>query len=99
MSQLNSSKTSTSPKRSKKNKRKKIKYRKVAFKLTDAQRKALDHYCRIHNTTPVRFIKSLVNIRVDRYRDKELNESYVTPNQLSLFDMDDSEQSPKAKSG
>ncbi len=70
----------------KKAKRKRIKYRKIAFKFTDNQRKALEKYCRIHNTTPVRFIKTLVNKRVERYRDLEPENSYVTENQLNLFD-------------
>lgn len=69
-----------------KGRRKKVKYRKVDFKLTDGQKKALERYCRVHNVTPVRFIKSLVNNHVARYRNESAPPSYVTENQLELFD-------------
>ena len=69
-------------------KRKKIKYRKLAVKFTDTQKKAIDHYCYVHGTTPVRFIKSLVNKRVEPYRNSQYEPSYVTENQLTLFEME-----------
>ena len=71
-------------------KRKKVKYRKMAFKFTESQRKAIEHYCRIHRTTPVRFIKELVNKRVEPYRDNDYEPSYVTENQLTLFELESS---------
>ena len=79
-------------KKTKRPKRKKIKYRKMAFKFTDTQRKAIEQYCRIHRTTPVRFIKSLVNKRVEPYRDNDYEPSYVTENQLTLFEVEAAER-------
>jgi len=67
-------------------KRKRIKYRQMGFKLTDGQKKALDHYCNVHKVTPIRFIKSLVNNHVARYRPGDPPPSYVTENQLDLFE-------------
>ncbi len=69
-------------------KRKPIKYRQVSFKLTEGQKAALDRFCRTKNTTPVRFIKALVNNHVERYRPENAPPSYVTENQLELFDVD-----------
>lgn len=66
--------------------RKPVKYRQMGFKLTDGQKKALEHYCRVHKVTPIRFIKSLVNNHVARYRPEDPPPSYVTENQLDLFD-------------
>ncbi|MFP4063875.1 MAG: hypothetical protein ACLFS0_00035 [Bacteroidales bacterium] len=70
-------------------KRRRIKYRQMGFKLTDGQKKALEHYCKVHKVTPVRFIKSLVNNHVARYRPGDPPPSYVTENQLDLFEEDD----------
>ncbi len=63
-----------------------IKYKPVSFKLTVGQKKALENYCKTHNVTPVRFMKSLVNTHVERYRNDPPPPSYVTENQLKLFD-------------
>ncbi len=70
----------------KKAKRKKIKYRKMAFKLTKGQKEALERLCRSQKTTPVRFLKAMVNKHVERYRKDGYPQSYVTENQLGLFD-------------
>ncbi len=69
-----------------KKKLKPIKYKPVCFKLTVGQKKALERYCKDHHLTPVRFMKALVNDHVARYRDKAPPPSYVTKNQLKLFD-------------
>ena len=66
-------------------KRKPVKFKKVSFKLTTGQKAALDRFCRAHKTTPVRFIKALVNDRVERYRPENPPPSFVTENQLELF--------------
>lgn len=71
-----------------KRKRKQIKYRQICFKLTTGQKAALDRYCRAYNTTPLRFIRSVVMEHVERYRPDNPPPSYVTRNQLELFDSD-----------
>ncbi len=72
-------------------KRKNIKYRQVSFKLSEYQKKALDRYCKMNQITPVRFMKALINGHVERYRDQAPSTSYVTDNQLQLFESDDNE--------
>lgn len=68
--------------------RKKIRYRQLAFKLTCGQLEALEKLCRNRKTTPIRFLKALINLQIDRYRT-ETPVSYVTENQLELFDTAD----------
>jgi hypothetical protein len=68
--------------------RKKIRFRKMNFKLTQGQMEALERLCRQKKTTPVRFLKTLVNSQVERYRSETPPVSYVTENQLELFDVD-----------
>jgi hypothetical protein len=70
----------------KKRKRKPIRYRQISFKLTEGQKAALDRYCRAYQTTPIRFIKALVNGYVERYRPESPPPSFVTENQLELFE-------------
>jgi hypothetical protein len=69
-----------------KRRRKPIRFRQISFKFTEGQKAALERYCRAHNLTPIRFIKSLVLDRVERFRPEALPPSYVTPNQLDLFE-------------
>ncbi len=76
----------TRQKRSRRKRRHAIKYKPVSFKLTVGQKKALESYCKTHNITPVRFMKALVNNHVERYRNNPPPPSYVTENQLKLFD-------------
>ena len=66
--------------------RRPIRFKSVSFKLTEGQKAALMRYCRAHKTTPIRFIKSLVMHEVERYRPDSQPPSFVTPNQLDLFD-------------
>lgn len=72
--------------RARKKPRRGAKYKDVHFKLTVGQKKALESYCRTNQCTPVRFMKSLINSHVERYRDDPAPMSYVTRNQLKLFD-------------
>lgn len=72
-------------------KRKVIRFRQISFKLTEYQKKALDKYCKTNKLTPVRFMKALINGHVERYRDQSRPPSYVTENQLELFDSDGEE--------
>lgn len=75
-------------KKVKKSKKKPVKFRQIKFKLTDYQKKALDSFCKANQLTPVRFMKTLVNEHVERYRPENRPKSYVTPNQLKLFSIE-----------
>ncbi len=68
-----------------KSKRKRVKYRKMAFKLTEVQYRALLIYCHRQKTTPVRYLKFLVNQQVERYKTELPSASVVSENQLKLF--------------
>ena len=69
----------------KKTKRKKIKYSKLSFKLNEMQYRALLTYCRRYNTTPVRYLKTIVNNQVERYKQELPPTPIVSENQLKLF--------------
>lgn len=71
-----------------KEKAKKGKSRVVTFKITEAQKEALEVICRRQKTTPVRFLKSVIKKQTARYIPTQATVSYVTENQLQLFEME-----------
>lgn len=79
-----------------KNNKKKVKYKKITFKITDLQKNALEIMCKRQKTTPVRFLKSIINKQTARYKANPVPVSYVTENQLQLFDLE-AETKPKAR--
>jgi hypothetical protein len=76
-------------------KRKKIKYKKISFKITAFQKEAMELYCKRHKTTPVRFLKSVVQKQATKYRAEMPPISYVSENQLQLFDLEESKSAKK----
>ena len=74
--------------KSKKSKKKKVRYKKIVFKITDGQKEALEVLCKRQNTTPVRYLKSVIRKQTSRYRANAQPVSYVTENQLQLFDLE-----------
>jgi len=74
--------------KSKKSKKKKVRYKKIVFKITDGQKEALEVLCKRQNTTPVRYLKSVIRKQTSRYRANAQPISYVTENQLQLFDLE-----------
>lgn len=69
-------------------KRKKVKYKQLTFKITEGQKKALEVMCKRQNTTPIRYLKALINNQTARYKADPQPVSYVTENQLQLFDLE-----------
>ncbi len=69
-------------------KKKKVKYKKITFKISDNQREALEVICRRQKTTPIRFLKSVIKKQTARYKAAPAPVSYVTENQLQLFDLE-----------
>ncbi len=67
-------------------KNKKGRFKKISFKITDTQRQALEVISKRQNTTPVRYIKSIISKQTSKYKTNNASETYVTENQLSLFD-------------
>lgn len=73
----------------KKAKRKKVKYKKITFKVTAFQKEALEKYCKRHKTTPIRYLKSIVNRQAVKYRNELPTVNYVSENQLQLFEIEE----------
>jgi len=78
-------------------KKKKLRYKKIAFKITDAQQDALWDICKREKTTPVRFLKSVIKKQTARYKNNPQPVSYVTENQLRLFELDPAPVSANTK--
>lgn len=65
-------------------KRKTTRFKTISFKITARQRRSLENYCRIYDTTPIKIIKQ----RLDPFLTKfaEMNKQMpVVVNQLDLF--------------
>ncbi len=76
------------PETRKKKKSRKIKYRKVTFKLTDKQKKLIEKVCRAKKTTPTRLMKAAIREYLSHYARSASEEDYISENQLRLFDDD-----------
>lgn len=71
-----------------KKKRKVVKFKPITFKLSARQKRSLDKNCRARHTTPIKLIKkSIDNFLSLRVEEKPV--SYVSPNQLNLFEDQD----------
>ncbi|SRR6056297_2174946 len=73
------------------NKKKRVKFKRIAFKVTESQMMALESICKKQNTTAVRYIKSLLKKQTDGFKPVPVEKNYVTQNQLSLFEYFDEE--------
>lgn len=69
-------------------KKRKTRYKQITFKITHAQKEALEAICKRQKTTPIRFLKSVVSKQTARYKSSPPPVNYVTENQLQLFDPD-----------
>jgi len=71
----------------KKKKRKKRKpYKVIEFKLSARQYNSLLNYCNYRQSTPVKVIKKSIAKYIECYSDAPATISYVTENQINLFD-------------
>ena len=68
---------------------KKIKYKKVLFKLSEKQKSIIDRYCIAKRTTPNKMIKTAIKEYIMRNASLPDDEYYISENQLQLFDFDD----------
>ncbi|HRY32336.1 MAG TPA: hypothetical protein P5531_05160 [Bacteroidales bacterium] len=76
------------PVKKKKKTARKLKYRKVSFKLTEKQKKLVDRYCKARKTTPTKMMKAAIRDYLSRYSGTLADEDYISENQLKLFDDD-----------
>lgn len=66
-------------------KRRKVRYKVVKLKLSAKQQESLDFYCQARKTTPNKLIKKMIK-PFFKFKKELPEESYVTANQLDLFD-------------
>lgn len=64
---------------------KKIKTKKVLFRLSLRQKKIIDKYCKAHKLTTKKLIKNALGEYMLKYCDLP-DEEYISENQLKLFD-------------
>jgi hypothetical protein len=70
----------------KKKARKPTRFRTVKLKLTVKQKRSLDNFCRSRRTTPNKVIKRAIRPFIENYSG-HIEPSYVTENQLQLFEL------------
>jgi len=69
-------------------KRKKIKFKKITFKISDKQKKLIGNYCKVHKTTPNKLIKKSIKEYIkNNYNPTQGEDYHITKNQLKLFDI------------
>jgi hypothetical protein len=72
--------------KTRKKRRKKVRYKDVTLKLSKNQLRSLDKYCKARRTTPNKLIKKMIS-RFLTYHSKDIpEEAFITANQLDLFD-------------
>lgn len=78
------------PNRKKKpKKKKKVKFYRLHFKLSENKKNQLEWYCKTNNTTKNKVLRSLINDFLDDNCKKDSEKSTIVPkNQLTLFDVD-----------
>lgn len=75
--------------KTRKKRRKKVKYKEVKLKLSKNQVRSLDAYCKARRTTPNKLIKKMIS-RFLTFHSKDIpEEAFVTANQLDLFGPDE----------
>ena len=74
--------------KTRKKRRKKVRYKEVSLKLSKNQQRSLVNYCTARRTTPNKLIKKMIRRFITNYSKEVPEESYVTANQLDLFGED-----------
>jgi len=74
--------------KSRKKRRKKVRFKEVKLKLSKNQQRSLDNYCKARRTTPNKLIKKMIRRFLINYSKDIPEESFVTANQLDLFNED-----------
>lgn len=70
-------------------KKKKVKFYRLHFKLSENRKNQLDWYCKTNNTTKNKVLRCLINDFLDENCKKDSEKgSVISKNQLKLFDVD-----------
>lgn len=72
--------------KTRKKRRKKVRYREITLKISARQRRSLENYCKARRTTPNKLIKKMIGRFLNNYGKMAPEESFVTANQLDLFE-------------
>jgi len=73
----------------KKKRKKKIKYKKIVFKLSANQKKSLENYCKARKTTPNKLIKKSISRYINGFDKSVPDEYFKSERQLDLFGNDE----------
>jgi len=76
----------------KKKKKRKIKYKKFEFKLSEKQKKIIDKFCRARKVSPNKMIKTAIRDYIVKFADSLPEEDYISENQLQLFDVEEDQE-------
>ena len=71
--------------KSRKKRRKKVRYKELKLKLSKNQQLSLENYCKARRTTPTKLIKKMIRPFLTNYSKDIPEDLYVTANQLDLF--------------
>jgi hypothetical protein len=70
-------------------KKRKIRYKKFAFKLSDKQKSIIDKFCKAKKISHNKMIKSAIKDYIRKFADSLPEDDCISENQLSLFDVED----------
>jgi len=75
-----------------KKKKKRIRYKKFEFKLSEKQKKIIDKFCHAKKVSPNKMIKSAIRDYISKFADSLPEEDYISENQLQLFDVEEEQE-------
>jgi hypothetical protein len=68
--------------------KRKRKFTRISFKLSDRQMKSLKNYCEARQTTPNKLIKKSIKFYTENFEKSVPEKYHVTHNQLNMFEDD-----------
>lgn len=77
--------TGLAMRKSKKNIKRKNRFKTFSFKLSLRQYKSLQNYSIIKGTTPIKVIKNRIHEYIEEYTDEKIGKEVIIKNQLNLF--------------
>ena len=75
-----------------KKKKRKIKYKKFEFKLSEKQKKIIDKFCHAKKVSPNKMMKTAIRDYITRFAGSLPEEDYISENQLKLFDVEEEQE-------
>jgi len=68
--------------------RRKIRFKRITFKITSNQKEIIQSYCKSKRTTPVKLFKKAVKFYMEKNQAMPKQDYHISKNQLKLFDLD-----------